>query len=371
MNIRQFIYKYLWWTYRPIKKQYIKHKTILYNLREIWRVRGESHKSAKRVFYLGITEQPNLGDMAQHYCIKKWIGDNYPGHAMIMVESKVITNHSTTHAFFDMLKSVFDVANDRIVIQSGYCTQDLGGDHPLMHRLVCEYMHDARILMMPQTIYFQHEKNRRICAENHNKAKKMLFLARDQYSYEQAKNMFPSIHVMAYPDIVTTLIGTLTFDNKRNGICLCTRNDGEKLYSYEEIDALKNRLESDGITVLSKDTQGKRPFQEIRANLKDFIETEIESYSHFKVTITDRYHGTIFSLCAGTPVVIIKTTDHKVTTGADWFRGIYDDYVYVADDLENAYDICKKLLTKGIDHNLKPFFKAKYYDRLKQLFEEI
>lgn len=51
--------------------------------------------------------------------------------------------------------------------------------------------------------------------------------------------------------------------------------------------------------------------------------------SHYKVVITDRYHGTIFSLIANTPVIIIKSTDHKVTTGADWFKGIYDDYVYV------------------------------------------
>lgn len=70
----------------------------------------------------------------------------------------------------------------------------------------------------------------------------MLFLARDQFSYEQAKEMFPDIRVEAFPDIVTTLIGTLTFNNKRNGVCLCTRNDGEKLYSYEEINALKKNL---------------------------------------------------------------------------------------------------------------------------------
>ena len=48
MNIRQFIYKYLWWTYRPIKSLYKEYKTKRYNLSEIERVREESKESTKR-----------------------------------------------------------------------------------------------------------------------------------------------------------------------------------------------------------------------------------------------------------------------------------------------------------------------------------
>ena len=103
-------------------------------------------------------------------------------------------------------------------------------------------------------------------------------------------------------------------------------------------------------------------------NLKYYIESEIETYSNYQVTITDRYHGTIFSLCAGTPVIILKTTDHKVTTGADWFKGVYDDYVYVAEDLDDAFHKAKEILTKNLNHQLKPYFKTEYYDKLKSLF---
>ena len=198
----------------------------------------------------------------------------------------------------------------------------------------------------------------------------MLFLARDFISYDMAKEMFPDIAVKAYPDIVTTLIGTLEFKNQRKGVCLCTRNDGEKYYTDEQLASLASELEKT-TTVHRKDTQGKAPFKTIRENLQHFIEEEIESYSHFDVTITDRYHGTIFSLCAGTPVIIIKTTDHKVTTGADWFKGIYDDYVYVAKDLDDAYNIYKTVKAKQLTHKLKPHMKNEYYDKLKSLFENI
>lgn len=353
--------------YGPVVDYFRKYRKSQNEKKQYWQF-VLLEPGPKRVFYCGITTHPNLGDLAQRYCITNWIKENYPNHELVMVESDVIVNPKITKRFFAHLKSIWG-KDDVIVFQSGYCTQDLGGNHPLMHRLVCEYMSDARILMMPQTIYFQKEENKRICAENHNKAKNMLFLARDFVSYDMAKEMFPDINVKAYPDIVTTLIGTLSFDNKREGVCLCTRNDGEKLYSTEEINKLASRFEAEGIKVKQKDTQAKQTVQELTSNLKKYIEAEIESYSHYEVTITDRYHGTIFSLCAGTPVIIIKTTDHKVTTGADWFKGVYDDYVYVAEDLEDAYSIAKEVLKKELEHKLAPYFKTSFYDKLKGLFE--
>lgn len=366
-KIIKYFRKYTRWAYGPVIDAIRKRRKDRADLQEFAKFK-EIQPGPKYVFYFGITSHKNLGDMAQHYCIRTWIADNYPDYELVMLESDVIVNPKITPSFFSHLKSIFK-EEDRIVFQSGYCTQDLGGNHPLMHRLVCEFMPNAHILMMPQTIFFQHEENKRICAENHNKAKNMLFLARDFVSYEMAKEMFPDIKVRAFPDIVTTLIGTLHFDNPREGVCLCTRNDGEKLYSVEQINELASRFEGDGIHVKQKDTQSKRTVAELRANLKGHIEAEIETYSHYEVTITDRYHGTIFSLCAGTPVIIIKTTDHKVTTGADWFKGIYDDYVYVADNLNEAFTKAKDILANKLDHDLRPYFKPEYYDKLKSVFE--
>lgn len=368
--MRQFIYKYLWWTYRPVKTFFRKCRIAKYRKEQTKRLDAliaNMDSAPKRVFYLGITEQPNLGDMAQHYCILKWIEENYPAHELVKFESSVVTDNR--FEFIPKFKSLYRT-QDIIIFQSGYCTQDLGGDHELMHRLICDNLPEARILMMPQTIYFQHEENKAQTAKSYNGAKNMLFLARDFVSFEMAKEMFPNIMVEAFPDIVTTLIGTLTFNNERKGVCLCTRNDGEKFYTDAQLEGLASRLRTT-TDVVKKDTQGKAPFKTIRQNLQQFIHAEIESYSHFDVTITDRYHGTIFSLCAGTPVIIIKTTDHKVTTGADWFKGIYDDYVYVAKDLDNAIEIYNMLMQKNLSHKLAPHMKKEYYDKLKQLFENV
>ena len=93
--------------------------------------------------------------------------------------------------------------------------------------------------------------------------------------------------------------------------------------------------------------------------------------SQYKCVVTDRYHGTIFSLCANTPVIIIKSNDHKVVTGANWFKGVYDKHVYVTKNLDDAFCRAKEICN-GFDYErLQPHFESEYYDKLKDLFEEI
>lgn len=325
------------------------------------------HYEKRRIFYLGITPHSNLGDMAQHYCICKWIESNYPKCDLIKFEAKTVVDLKA--GFIAKLKDIY-TDQDFIVFQSGYTTQDLGGQHELMHRMIIDAFPNAHILMMPQTIFFQYEENRKRCADNHSKAKRMLFLARDFVSFEQAKEMFYNIKIAAFPDIVTTLIGTLNFNNPRNGICLCRRNDSEKYYSDEELSSLIKKISAID-KVFVTDTSITEKYIKVRNNKQYYIEREIEKFSHYKVTITDRYHGTIFSLVAGTPVIIIKTTDHKVTTGADWFKGVYDDYVYVANNLDEAFKLYQEVVVKDLDHKLLPYMKEHYYDKLKELFEEL
>lgn len=362
-HILQIIENFMVEACRPTKR-YIKKKLNEVTMKRESERLMHLEPAEQRLFYLGITAHSNLGDMAQHYCIRKWICENFGDYKLEMFEADPVVY--TKFEFIKRFKAVYR-PQDIILFQSGYTTQDLGGRHNLMHEMVAEALTEAKILMMPQTIFFKEKKNQDRTAKILNSTKNMLFLARDFVSFETAKQMMPDVHVEAFPDIVTTLIGTLKFCNKRDGVCLCRRNDGEKYYSEEELMCLKADLETLGRVDVS-DTSIKVSASKIRRNMKYYIEQEIEKYSHYKVTITDRYHGTIFSLAAGTPVIIIKTTDHKVTTGADWFKGIYDDYVFVAEDLNDAYLKAKVVVESDDKPLLSPYFKETYYDNLKSLF---
>ena len=370
MTFKTLRRKYLWFLYQPLYipiRDFVlsrKRKSDAFVLERLI-----EQDEPQRIFYLGITQHSNLGDLAQHYCIRQWLKEYFPGVPVYMFESDSVVEKQ--FGFIDKLKKVIR-PNDLIVFQSGYTTQDLGGNHEQMHRMVIDAIPEANILMMPQTIFFQNEENRKRTSISYNKAKKMLFLARDKYSGSQAREMFPNIRVYDYPDIVTSLIGTISFPRQHMGVYFCQRNDGEKLYSNESLNALKKRIRKNGDKVTSGDTSLSLPYFIIRKYLKYFIEREIAKFAKYDVTITDRYHGTIFSLIAGTPVIIIKTTDHKVVTGAEWFRGIYDDYVYVATDLDDAYRIYLDIKNKKLSHHLSSHFNDEYYSaKLRKLVSDV
>lgn len=344
--------------YKYIKeiKLYRTTKAKLVNSKRIYSV----------IFYIGIPAHSNLGDLAQGVCIRKWLAKNYPNRVVVEIETNAIVN--TRFSVLEHIKKAYKT-EDIIVFQSGYTTTDLGGHADEMHRAIINILPYAKMLMLPQTIFFQLEKNRQATAKCYNSTKNMLFLARDRISYNMALEMFPDIPVREFPDIVTTLIGNYIFDYERDGILFCCRNDSEKFYSDSEINDLMEKCKH--LCMVHKtDTTKSGKTNDIVKNAEEYINREIDTYAHYKLIITDRYHGTILSLVAGTPVIIIKTTDHKVTTGAEWFKGVYDDYVYVVASLDVAFILAGQILNKSLDYRLRPHFEKEYYDKLPQIFDQ-
>lgn len=340
----------------------------IYSLPYKWRIYKKYSKALdargdKKVYYLGMAVHPNLGDLAQSVCIMEWINKNLSDYTVVEIETNALVN--TPFSVLKKLKKHFDVKKDVIIFQSGYTTTDLGGYADVMHQAVIKALPEAKMLMMPQTIFFKDKKRQELCGKVYSTAHNMLYLARDRVSFEAAKSMFKNIKTELYPDIVTTLIGKYSFNYERDGIALCVRDDGEKYYSEAEIAELTDRLKKRRNVFISDTT--KKSQSGVVENAESYIKKEIDTFAHYKVTITDRYHGTILSLAAGTPVVIIKTTDHKVVTGAEWFKGVYDGYVYVADDLDEAYKYAQYIYEKALDNRLSPYFEEAYYDKLCKL----
>ena len=336
---------------------YFKRKTHVFHGR----------KRAKRILYFGIPMHTNLGDQAQKYCIRKWLKENYPDYEVLEIPTRIVADER--FGFLNVLKK--NVQNeDIIVFQSGYCTHDIApSTEDLMHRIVIENFPNNRMLMLPQTVYFQSDERKKLSSEIYNKARHMLFLTRDRVSYAYAEEMFNNLTVRLFPDIVTSLIGQNTYSGQRSGVLLCTRKDCEKYYSDEDIDVLHAKLAmkckvSTGDTTIPCD-----PYW-LDKHLEEKLESVFAEYAQYRVVITDRYHGTIFSLIAGTPVIVVKTQDHKVSTGVEWFKDIYD-YVYLAENLDEAYEKAIYLLDHPKEAHPLPYFKAEYYDKLKDLFEKV
>lgn len=319
----------------------------------------------KRIWYFCVPTHSNLGDQAQACCIEKYFRKFFSDHIVFKLSNNAFDFYE--EKILMILKEKIK-ETDLIFFQSGYT---FTGIHPYenMHRKIVENFPYNKIVFLPQTVKFKNQKILENVQNFYGKYDNIYFFARDKISYDIYKSIFPEHrNVHCFPDIVTTEIGNYDFNNnERNGILLCVRNDVEKLYSFQEISLFKEKLQKIAKVSLS-DTNSETKENSLKEYWKKIEET-IDDYAQYQVIITDRYHGTIFALIANTPVIILKTTDHKVVTGADWFEGVYEDYVYVVNDLEEASQVAKQIVTGFEYRKLPSYFKEKYYDRLKDIIE--
>lgn len=78
--------------------------------------------------------------------------------------------------------------------------------------------------------------------------------------------------------------------------------------------------------------------------------------------MTDRYHGTIFSLVANTPVVVISSADHKLSSGVEWFpKEYFSDSIFYAKDLSEVTNLVNKIIDSPVAIQNPAYFKNKYY----------
>lgn len=319
----------------------------------------------KHIFLCGVPVHKNMGDQAQRYCIRLWCQQNYPNYEILEISTWPFYEKDFCKTIKKSVKK-----DDLIVIQSGYCTTERHYDHK-MHRFLVSSFPENKILIMPQTVNFIDEREGYKTGRIYAKHQHLLFLARDKVSYQSAKRFFPNTEIYLYPDIVTTLIGTRSKFTKKNGVLLCVRNDSEKKYTDSEINQLKKKLQKAGLFCEISDTYSELPLNELVAKFDSELEKTLTFFAKHEVVITDRYHGTIFSMISNTPVIVLATNDHKVKTGTEWFKGIYSDSQYNADSLDEAYALALKIIKEKQPVINRPYFKTEYYDKLKVLFEKV
>lgn len=343
-----------------------------YSLKELVRVSFKLLSTIfnKRVILFVEPHHPNLGDLAQLICTREWIKKTYPDYKLIEAGQFFIPfdNHLESHFLnLDVLKllllQLLIYKGDLLIGHSGYFFVDHHSGW-LAYELIIRKFPNNRFVILPQTVNFFDpfviERVKKSFSNSHN----LTLLCRDEISFKKAQALFEGIHLLLFPDIVTSLIGTKSFHNRRDGILFCLRDDVEAFYSEEEINTLINRFTN--IHIEKVDTTLKLPIKEVQRRTNFYIEDMIRKMSTFQVVVTDRYHGTIFSAIASTPVVVINSSDHKLSSGVNWFpKDIFGDMVQYANDLDDAYLKIKNMLSQGKNRkDNPPYFKEKYWDKL-------
>lgn len=359
------IYKLSLLFYSPVRLiGYLKWRKYAYQLaRKTIPYLESLNADDEKIFYLGIPTHENLGDAAQYYCIRKWLKANFPDFNYVEITSKATYSKQVRN----LLKTKIN-ANDILVFESGATFCNRHEDHP-MHRFVLDNFRENRILFMPQTVDLYDKGQLAITASKFNICLKALFLARDAVSLSEVKKQFDNSRVCLFPDIVTTLIGNFSSTGtKRKGILLCKRIDGENRYTDNSIKPYINLLEQKYGSIDVTDTNFTHSYEDTMNNLEKEIFDKLDYFSRYKVLITDRYHGMIFSLISNTPVVVLGTTGHKVVEGANWFKKKYPNSIFFCKTLDEAVNAVDYIINNNVICDNKSYFKEHYFDKLSNIF---
>lgn len=349
---------------------------MFYNLHSYWkRIFSILFSKQKKVFILCQPTHANLGDQAQLMCTDKWIESNYPNSKIIHLGyfKRTIHLQNSLRDFlneFSFRITLFVLKlkvkkEDLFIGHSGYFMVDHHNGWKMFTDIM-QYFPNNKLIIFPQTVNFHTPAIKDFISNCFKKNKNTLLLCRDEVSYKNAQKLFPYTPLLLYPDIVTSLIGTYKATEKKEGILFCMRDDIEAYYTPEQISALINRFGEIRKEKIDTTLHNITP-QEMEKNREKIIFQMIKKISSYKVVVTDRYHGTIFSAIASTPVVVINSADHKLSSGVNWFpQNEFKGAVQFAENLDEAFEKALSILNSDSQYNNPPYFKQKYWDKLSE-----
>ena len=318
-------------------------------------------RTHKCIFVFGSPFHSNLGDNAQTLCIAELLKKEFSDYAV-----KFFTDGYLASTGFKVIPYLSRVCRKdaMVMLHSGYHMTDLYMWEEMLNRYAIQSFKDRAILAFPQTIFYQADDELKKAEGIYNSHPSLTIMCRDEVSYAFAQAHFPKCRLLLMPDIVTSLIGKYDFHEERRGILLCKRNDKESKFSASDIEELVVRLEKYGRVDVT-DTTVSDSWATINKDLKKYLENIWRNYSKYKVVVTDRYHGTIFSLIANTPVIVIPSTDHKLSSGVKWFPDSFSEYVRFAPTFGDVEREVRHFCNEAsLSYQLPPYFSEKYYARL-------
>lgn len=319
-----------------------------------------------RIFVFGAPFHGNLGDQAQTYCTELWYKDRFPNSLVIAIDTASALKKGSY--IVDRIRQIVR-SNDKIVLHSGYHTTDLYEVENDLNLSIIERFPELPITVLPQTIHFENNATLKATANVYNQHGNITLMCRDEQSYKVAGRYFKNAHLKLMPDIVTMLIGSndrAVPRNKHrdNAIMVCFRNDKESKYGHE-LSRITKKLKTITQDVTITDTTLDIDPYYLAKNRKKVLRQFLSNVARHKLVITDRYHGTIFSAITNTPVIVLGSTDHKLSSGVKWFdkvglSGIVHyaespkEAIQMAHDIYGSYDFSRKV---------PAVFKEKYWNK--------
>ncbi|MBT2635512.1 polysaccharide pyruvyl transferase family protein [Bacillus sp. ISL-26] len=216
--------------------------------------------------------------------------------------------------------------NAVIVCQGGGNFGDLYPYYQAFREKIVKAFPENRIVILPQSIYFQDEKKLRRTAELFSGHRDMHLFTRDNVSYETAKRYFSANHIGLLPDMAHQLFPMIPKAAPSCGKLHFIRTDGEAHPDLQEDDPVqsydwKHVLSSadrrgiallQTMNVLNKKAGNPLPIAMIWENYSDYlVKKAVRFFSRYEIVETSRLHGHILSSLLGKKNTVIDNSYGK------------------------------------------------------------
>ena len=272
----------------------------------------------RKIWFLDAPAYGNLGDQAIAYAICKFCHNVFPGAQFFEFQEYNVIQ------YLSWLKSTIK-AGDLIVLQGGGNLGNLYPRYEFVRRTIIKSFPHNRIVVFPQSVYFSNDKvgkqeiaaARKTYAANRN----LIIFARDSKSFQEMKKAFPETHIEMCPDIVFSLNGTVSAEN-RSGIGVCMRDDKERTISSEQTKKIIEQLSGNKAIVRKFDTAVNAEKPIIGEYRERLVQSKLKEFAECETVVTDRLHGMIFSYITSTPCVAVSnSTGKSLYAYNDWLNG--------------------------------------------------
>lgn len=299
-------------------------------------------KDCRRVVLLDTPVHGNLGDQAIALAERDFIS------ALVGKENLFeFTNSECKANLRDIIKWTKD--DDFVVIHGGGFLGTLWLNEEKVFIRILEGLREKKILVFPQTIYFEkteigdREETRfrnaiKACSD-------ITIFTRDRNSYEWLKEsaILPPERFYLVPDIVMSYqIKNFEHKKREKLIWLCLRGDMEKNFDSNTLNILTGELKELGYRVELTDTVVDGEIGQTERY--HAVYAKLEQFAKGALVITDRLHGMVFSALSATPCIALDNISKKVSGGYEWLRHL--DYVKCVTNREVTMELVQEMLLK-------------------------
>lgn len=297
-------------------------------------------KNNRKTILFGVPTHGNLGDHAIAYASKKFIQEMFPDR--VYFEFGITEIYQNYYAIKSMINE-----DDIIFFTGGGNMNDIYWYEEWTRRGLVKEFKDNHIISLPVTARFSNsafgnfEKEK--SAQAYKTSKKMLFLAREQYSYDFIRSNF-SKEVKLVPDIVLSL-RNVNKESTRSGIAVCLRDDLEASINQSRKDEFLLKLKKmygniDFISTINDEPVSNKDREYV-------LIQKWEEFSKYNLVITDRLHGMIFCAITQTPCIVLPNNDGKIKSSYQvWLKDFSNILFFDELDFNSIGDNINDLLVE-------------------------